>query len=78
MKANARKCWLLGLAVALSAQIPKLEFEAASARALGPVAPGPAQIARTTGGPGTDDPERTAYTHVPMQQLITTAFNDRV
>jgi uncharacterized protein (TIGR03435 family) len=75
MNAYARKCLVIGVAVSLSAQTAKLEFEVASVRALGPVEGGAAQAARITGGPGTNDFERITYSHVPMQQLIVTAYD---
>jgi len=75
MNANTRKCLLIGIGLTLNAQKAKLEFEVASVRALGQVEGGAAQVARITGGPGTADPERITYSHVPMQQLIVTAYD---
>lgn len=52
----------------------KLEFEVASVRASGPLPPGMMLAGRISGGPGTNDPERIVYDHVPFQQLVMAAY----
>lgn len=63
----------MGLAAILSAQTPKLEFEVASVRTVGPVERGVPQ-GLVSGGPGSDDPGRITYAHSTMQQLIVAAY----
>ena len=53
---------------------PKLEFEVASVRPSGSLPPGMTLGGRISGGPGTNDPERMTYDHVPFQQLVMAAY----
>lgn len=64
------------MALALLLGVPllaeDLEFEVASVR--GPIH---APMGNMKGGPGTSDPERMSFTHVPMSGLIGTAFENK-
>jgi uncharacterized protein (TIGR03435 family) len=57
-----------------SENAPKLEFEVASVRPSGPLPSGMILAGRISGGPGTNDPERITYDHVPFQQLVMAAY----
>jgi len=67
---------LLLVASILLAQDTKLQFEVASVRPSGPVPRGTPQFpaGRSSGGPGTNDPQRITYERVPLLQLLMNAY----
>jgi uncharacterized protein (TIGR03435 family) len=75
---NRHREWAAFMLCCLSAaaaysQTAKLTFEVASVRPSGPFVPRTPED-RTTGGPGTNDPERIIYSRVSMQRLIMAAY----
>jgi uncharacterized protein (TIGR03435 family) len=61
--------------LSLRAQAPRVEFEVASVRASDPEGPRWTASGVTSGGPETSDPSRITFSHVPLINILMTAFD---